>query len=133
MTDYAATRIGGRTTVRHDDRWTVTHTAGARLAHINDMSGALIDAVQVVQWAWSPDGRPHHPTSTATDESLSAALLKYVADHAGDEQGLTITDVDDDTPHVSNPWEYPDRCRSMHFIREMHEWNSDDYPNHPNQ
>ena len=82
MTDYVATRTGDRTTVRHDDRWTITHTAGARLADITDPSGNLIDAVQVVEWDWAPtEGGASHATSTATVESLSAALVEYVRDH----------------------------------------------------
>ena len=82
MTDYVATRTGDRTAVRHEDRWTITHTDGARLADITDPSGALIDAVQVVEWDWAPtEGGASHATSTATVESLSAALVEYVRDH----------------------------------------------------
>ena len=82
MTDYVATRTGDRTTVRLSTGWTISHDAGARLADITDPSGYLIDAVQVVEWNWAPtEGGASHATTTATVESLAAALAEYVRDH----------------------------------------------------
>ena len=82
--DFVATRTGDRTTVRHAGRWTITHTAGARLADIANAEGQLIDTVQVVEWDWAPaEGGPSRAlgAAPATVESLSAALLEYVAGH----------------------------------------------------
>ena len=82
MTDYVATRTGDRVRVRLSTGWTISHDDGARLGDITDPSGALIDAVQVVEWDWAPtEGGASHATSTATVESLSAALAEYVRDH----------------------------------------------------
>ena len=82
--DFVATRTGERTTVRHADRWTITHTAGARLADITDPDGQLVDTVQVVEWDWAPvEGGPSRAlgAAPATVDSLSAALLEYVQTH----------------------------------------------------
>jgi hypothetical protein len=39
------------------------------------------DRLQVVEWDWAPtEGGASHTTSTATVESLSAALVEYVRD-----------------------------------------------------
>ena len=83
--DYVATRTGGRITVRHADRWTITHTEGARLADIGTPDGQLVDAVQVLAWDWAPaEGGPSRAVGAApaTVESLSAALLGYVQTHS---------------------------------------------------
>ena len=83
--DFVATRTGDMTTVRHADRWTITHTAGARLAHITDPEGQLIDTVQVLEWDWAPvEGGPSRAVGAApaTVDSLSAALLEYVQTHS---------------------------------------------------
>jgi hypothetical protein len=82
--DFVATRTGDRTTVRHADRWTITHTAGARLADITDPDGQLVDTVQVVEWDWAPaEGGPSRAVGAvpATVDSLSAALLEYAQTH----------------------------------------------------
>ena len=82
--DFVATRTGERTTVRHADRWTITHTAGARLADITDPDGQLVDTVQVVEWDWAPaEGGPSRAAGAvpATVDSLSAALLEYAQTH----------------------------------------------------
>ena len=88
--DFVATRTGERTTVRHADRWTITHTAGARLAEISgppwptgDTEGQLTDVVQVVDWA-PVEGGPSRAVGAApaTVDSLSAALLEYVQTHS---------------------------------------------------
>lgn len=82
--DFVATRTGDRTTVRHADRWTITHTEGARLADIANAEGQLVDTVQVVEWDWAPaEGGPSRAVGAvpATVESLSAALFEYVAGH----------------------------------------------------
>ena len=63
LMDFVATRTGDRTTVRHADRWTITHTAGDALAHVGSPTGELADTVQVLM--------------PATVESLSAALHEY--------------------------------------------------------
>ena len=81
--DFVATRTGDRTTVCHADRWTITHNAGARLAHITNPEGQLIDTVQVVEID-CPQCSAHHSSLggvRATTYSLSAALLEYVRDH----------------------------------------------------
>ena len=84
MTDYVATRTGNRVRVRLSTGWSISHDAGARLGDITAPSGALIDAVQVVEWNWSPtEGGASHATTTATVESLAAALAEYVRDHYG--------------------------------------------------
>ena len=83
--DFVATRTGDRTTVRHADRWTITHTEGARLADIGNPNGQLIDTVQVVEWDWAPaEGGPSRAVGAApaTVDSLSAALLEYVQTHS---------------------------------------------------
>ena len=83
--DFVATRTGDRTTVRHADRWTITHTEGARLADIANADGQLIDTVQVVEWDWAPvEGGPSRAVGAApaTVDSLSAALLEYVQTHS---------------------------------------------------
>ena len=83
--DFVATRTGDRTTVRHADRWTITHTEGARLADIANTEGQLIDTVQVVEWDWAPvEGGPSRAVGAApaTVDSLSAALLEYVQTHS---------------------------------------------------
>lgn len=83
--DFVATRTGDRTTVRHADRWTITHTAGARLADIGDPDGQLVDTVQVVEWDWAPaEGGPSRALGAvpATVDSLSAALLEYAQTHS---------------------------------------------------
>ena len=82
--DFVATRTGGRTTVRHADRWTITHTEGARLADITDPEGQLIGTVQVVEID-CPQCSAHHSSLggvRATTYSLSAALLEYVQTHS---------------------------------------------------
>ena len=82
--DFVATRTGDRTTVRHADRWTITHTVGARLADIGDPDGQLVDTVQVVEWDWAPaEGGPSRAVGAvpATVDSLSAALLEYAQTH----------------------------------------------------
>ena len=91
MTDYVATRTGNRVQVELSTGWTITHTDGRRLGDIasspwpvGDSEGRLIDAVQVVEWEWAPpDGGAPHATTTATVESLAAALDEYVRDHDG--------------------------------------------------
>jgi hypothetical protein len=91
MTDYQATRTGDEVQVRLSNGWTITHTDGRRLADISstpwpvgDSEGRLIDAIQVVEWEWvPPEGGAAHATTTATVESLAAALDEYVRDHAG--------------------------------------------------
>ena len=83
--DFVATRTGDRTTVRHADRWTITHTAGARLADITDPVGQLIDTVQVLEWDWTPaEGGPSRAMGAvpATVDSLSSALLEYAQTHS---------------------------------------------------
>ena len=90
--DFVATRTGDRTTVRHADRWTITHTEGARLAEISgppwptgDTEGQLTDVVQVVEWDWAPvEGGPSRAVGAApaTVDSLSAALVEYVQTHS---------------------------------------------------
>ncbi len=83
--DFVATRTGDRTTVRHADRWTITHTAGARLADITDPAGQLIDTVQVLEWDWAPaEGGPSRAMGAvpATVDSLSSALLEYAQTHS---------------------------------------------------
>jgi hypothetical protein len=83
--DYVATRTGDRLTVRHADRWTITHTEGARLADIANPDGQLVDAVQVLEWDWAPvEGGPSRAVGAApaTVDSLSAALLDYVQTHS---------------------------------------------------
>ena len=83
--DLVATITGDRTTVRHADRWTITHTEGARLADIGDPDGQLVDAVQVLEWDWAPvEGGPSRAVGAApaTVETLSAALVEYVQTHS---------------------------------------------------
>ena len=70
--DLVATITGDRTTVRHADRWTITHIAGLGLAEIRNPEGQLVDRVQVLEGDWAP----------ATVDSLSAALLEYVQTHS---------------------------------------------------
>ena len=91
MTDYVATRTGDKVHVRLSTGWSITHTDGRRLGDIasspwpvGDSEGRLIDAIQVVEWEWvPPEGGAPHATTTATVESLAAALDEYVRDHAG--------------------------------------------------
>ena len=84
MTDYVATRTGDRIRIRLSTGWGISHDDGARLGDITDPSGYLIDAMQVVEWDWAPtEGGASHATTTATVESLAAALAEYVRDHAG--------------------------------------------------
>ena len=90
--DFVATRTGGRTTVRHADRWSISHVEGARLAEISgppwpagEGEGQLTDVVQVVEWDWAPvEGGPSRAVGAApaTVDSLSAALLEYVQTHS---------------------------------------------------
>ena len=90
--DFVATRTGDRTTVRHADRWSISHVEGARLAEISgppwpagDSEGQLTDVVQVVEWDWAPaEGGPSRAVGAApaTVDSLSAALLEYVQTHS---------------------------------------------------
>ncbi len=90
--DYVATRTGDRTTVRHADRWSISHVEGARLAEISSPPrpvGApwdvqLTDVVQVLEWDWAAEGGPSRAkdATPATVESLSAALLEYVQAHS---------------------------------------------------
>ena len=109
MTDYVATRTGDRVTVRHADRWTITHTGFEMLADIANAEGQLTGRVRV----HTPDcpeckevlsklggafGVPKRPSyeylmargvvserdrgwARPTADSLSAALTKYVRDH----------------------------------------------------
>ena len=82
MTDYVATRTGDRVHIELSTGWTITHTDGRRLGDITAPSGSLIDAMQVVEWNWAPtEGGTPHATTTATVESLAAALDEYVRDH----------------------------------------------------
>ena len=90
--DFVATRTGDRTTVRHADRWSISHVAGARLAEISgtpwpagEGEGQLTDVVQVVEWDWAPvEGGPSRAVGAApaTVDSLSAALTGYVQAHS---------------------------------------------------
>jgi hypothetical protein len=82
--DFVATRTGDRTTVRHADRWTITHTAGARLADITDPDGQLIATVKVVEID-CPQCKAYQLTlggARDTKDSLSAALLEYAQTHS---------------------------------------------------
>ena len=91
MTDYVATRTGDRVRVKLSTGWMISHDDDARLADIIAPSGALIGAVQVVEWHWvPPEGGASHPTRkmqghtrprSATVETLTAALVEYVRDH----------------------------------------------------
>ena len=103
--DYVATRTGDRVTVRHADRWTITHTASEMFADIANEEGQLIGRVRVrtpdcpecaeVLRRLNPrtqfyeynmarlviserDRGWAHPTA----DSLSAALTKYVQTHS---------------------------------------------------
>ncbi len=88
--DYVATRTGGRTTVRHADRWSISHVEGARLAEITSPprpvgapgEGQLTDVVQVLEWGLPPGPSRAKAAAPATVESLSAALLEYVQAHS---------------------------------------------------
>ena len=80
--DLVATITGDRTTVRHADRWTITHTAGAELAHVGDPTGHLVATVQVLKWEWERGPFRAVGSMPPTVESLSAALLDYVQTHS---------------------------------------------------
>lgn len=82
LVDFVATRTGDRTTVRHADRWTITHTAGLGLAEIGNPEGQLIDRVQVLSWEWERGPFRAVGAMPPTVDSLSAALLEYVQTHS---------------------------------------------------
>ena len=108
MTDYVATRTGDRVTVRHADRWTITHTASEMLADIANAEGQLTGRVRVhtpdcpecKKVLSKLDGATRGNRVSAeylmargvvserdrgwahpTADSLSAVLTKYVRDH----------------------------------------------------